>query len=411
MSSEPSDARASTRAAASRPCHTGCTDSTCHGAPRDIVTTHLVDTTLFYSATSGGVRRYLLEKHSWMAARTSWRHTLLVPGPIDRVTRSGIIEFRSPRLRAGYRVPVHLAAYRHVLASLQPDLIEAADPYVVGWQAARVAEELGIPSVAFCHSDLIGLAGARLGRLAGRAASAYLRELYERFTCIMAPSQFVAERLRDAGIAPVTVQPLGVDAATFTPERRDRLLRSELALPPATRLLVFAGRLAPEKNLPELYELVERLGDPYHLLVIGGERRGRPARRVSMLKYEQEPAALAASMGGADLLVHAGRQETFGLVALEAMACGLPVVVYPGGALAELVDPIVGAVAARATPAAMAEAVSDLYARDPRAIGIAARLRVLQRHTWTATFSAQMRAYELLLGRHPTPITAALRRA
>ena len=249
------------------------------------MTAHLVDTTLFYSPTSGGVRRYLLEKQAWLRGHASWRHTLLVPGLIDRGVAGSIKEFASPAVHDGYRCPVRLRAFREALAALRPDVIEAADPYVVGWQAARVAEQLRIPSIAFCHSEMIGLVRRRLGPPGASIASAYLRTLYGRYTRILAPSRIVAGRLADAGIEPVEVQMLGVDAAAFTPARRDERLRARLGLRPGTRLLVFAGRLATEKNLPHLYAMIERLGPPYHLLLVGGvhSRRPRlPTRRLGI---------------------------------------------------------------------------------------------------------------------------------
>ena len=51
---------------------------------------HLVDTTLFYSPTSGGVKRYLNAKHNWLAAHSRWQHTLVVPGERDRTERGGV---------------------------------------------------------------------------------------------------------------------------------------------------------------------------------------------------------------------------------------------------------------------------------------------------------------------------------
>ena len=138
---------------------------------------HLVDATVFFSRTSGGVRRYLLEKHDWLCRQPRVRHTLVVPGAADRGAAGEIVEFGSPLLRAGYRCPLRLAAFRRTLATLRPDLIEAGDPYLVGWQVARVADELGVPAVAFCHSDVIGLARHRLGDHGGRLAAHYLRAL------------------------------------------------------------------------------------------------------------------------------------------------------------------------------------------------------------------------------------------
>ncbi len=362
------------------------------------MTPHLVDATLFFSPTSGGVRRYLLAKHAWLNARRRVLHTLVVPGAADRGGPGGIVEYKSPRIRAGYRCPVRLPQLRATLGALAPHLLEAGDPYLMGWQVAEVADALGVPAVAFCHSDLIGLLAHRLGATGDRVAAAYLRALYSRFDLVLAPSRVVAARLDAARIERVVVQPLGVDAAAFRPEVRDRTLRARLGLDDETRLLVFAGRLAPEKNVAELLELVGWLGAPYHLLLIGGTRAGRPAPRVTMLPYEAHTDGIAASLAACDVLVHAGRQETFGLVALEAMACGLPVVAYEGGALAEVVDDSVGALAPPAgRAAALAAAVEDVFRRDRRALGAAARERVLAEYSWDAALTRQLREYQALL--------------
>ncbi|HUO80672.1 MAG TPA: glycosyltransferase [Steroidobacteraceae bacterium] len=358
---------------------------------------HLVDATLFFSPTSGGVRRYLLAKHDWLTRRAPRSHTLLVPGPQDRGARGGIVEFKSPLIRAGYRCPLDLPRLRAALAALEPDLLEAGDPYLMGWQVAEVAASLDVPSVAFCHSDLIGLLAARLGAVGEAIAARYLAALYSGFDLVLAPSRFVAARLAAAGIARVAVQPLGVSAEVFDPRRRDGALRKRLELRPGTRLLVFAGRLAPEKNIAELLETVERLGDPYHLLLIGGTRTGRPTPRVTILPYECDDATVGARLAACDLLVHAGREETFGLIALEAMACGLPVVAYDGGALAEIVDVAVGGLAPVAGRSrALAAAVADVFARGAPALGAAARARVITDYTWDATLTHQLHRYASL---------------
>ena len=226
-----------------------------------------------------------------------------------------------------------------------------------------------------------------------------IRDSYGRFDRVLAPSQIVAAHLAEAGIRHVTLQPLGVDAEIFTPERRDPRLRERLGLAPTARLLVFAGRLAPEKNLPDLYAMATMLGEPYHLLVIGGEQMSRPYRNVSILPYEREQKAIAQLLGGCDAFVHAGRQETFGLVAVEAMACGLPVVAYRAGALAELIDTQIGVLAEPRGPAALAEAVHALFDREQAPIRAAARARVLERHSWDAAFRQLMRGYATLLHR------------
>lgn len=359
---------------------------------------HLVDATIFYAPHSGGVRRYLLAKHDWLARASAATHTLVVPGPGDAGRAGDILTVASPRVAAGYRLPVQLDKFRRTLEDLRPTLLEAGDPYSAGWAVARAAENLRVPAVAFCHSDVIGLAHRAVGRRTARVVARCLRALYGRFHSVLAPSAVVARRLADAGIERVVIQPLGVDAATFAPSRARRDLRAELGLPPRTRLLVFAGRLAPEKNIPELIETVELLGNPYHLVLVGGTRRERRGPRVTLLPYEADAVRVAALIAGCDAFVHAGRQETFGLVVLEALACGLPVVAYEGGALAELVDSRVGALAPPGGPPALAEAIAGLFTRDLAALGARARRRILEHYTWDACFARQLRHYAALLG-------------
>jgi alpha-1,6-mannosyltransferase len=161
---------------------------------------------------------------------------------------------------------------------------------------------------------------------------------------------------------------------------------------------VYAGRFAAEKNLPVLLQAFARLGSPYHLLMIGGDREARPAANVTMLPYRRDSLDLARWFASADALVHAGTKETFGLVILEAMACGRPVVAVRAGAIPEFVDASVGMLAEPNSAASMAEAIAALYDRDLEAIGAAARARVIQRFTWNQAFHAQIHAYASLIG-------------
>ena len=154
-----------------------------------------------------------------------------------------------------------------------------------------------------------------------------------------------------------------------------------------------------EKNLPVLLEAFAKLGSPYHLLLIGGERQGRRADNVTLLPYRRDGRELAQWLASADALVHAGTKETFGLVVLEAMACGRPVVAARAGAFPEFVDQAVGMLAEPGSAAGMAEAIAGLYERDIETLGVNARARVLRKFTWERAFQAQMAAYKTLLGR------------
>jgi alpha-1,6-mannosyltransferase len=235
----------------------------------------------------------------------------------------------------------------------------------------------------------------------------YVRWLYERFDVVFAPSRLMCAYLRDLGVAQVVHQPLGVDASVFTPERRGLPLRERLGLPKGTRVLLYAGRFAQEKNLPVLLQAFARLGRPYHLLLIGGERAARPAANVTLLPYRRDSLELAGWIASADALVHAGTKETFGLVILEAMACGRPVVAARAGAFPELIDDSVGILAEPQDAASMAEAIAALYERDLEALGHAARARVLRRFTWQRSFQTQMATYAALAAGRRRPLPQA----
>ena len=356
---------------------------------------HIVDVTLFFAPHSGGVKRYLLAKRQYFSTQGELAHTLVVPGARDRV-REGIVElggFPQLRVPGGYRVPLRIDRWSRVLRELEPDVIEAADPYHLPWVVLGVAEKLGIPAVAFAHSDLARLFADRFAPAIGRLTGRYLRHLYRRFDCVLAPSRLIAERLGDLGVANIAIQPLGVDGAIFHPSRADPSLRDELGLAPRTRLLVFAGRMAREKEIPLLLRVLQTLGDPYHLLLVGGERREALAPNVTMLPYEQDPARLARLLASSDALIHAGRHETFGMILVEAMACGLPVVAVRSGAVTEIVDTEVGRIAAPDDARSLAAAVRSIFASDRDALGAFARARAERDYLWQNTLPRLVARY------------------
>ncbi|HEY6517110.1 MAG TPA: glycosyltransferase family 1 protein [Steroidobacteraceae bacterium] len=370
---------------------------------------HLVDTTLFYSPTSGGVKRYLTAKHAWLAAHSRWQHSLVVPGERDRTERGGVCTLAGYPVPGSfnYRLPLDPRRWRRLLDALQPDLIEAGDAFHPAWAAWHLAQQRGVPLVAFYHSNLPQIISRRVGgRITERALERYVKWLYQRFDVVFAPSQLMRDMLNGLGLQHAVHQPLGVDAEVFQPQRRGDGLRQRLGLAPTARVLAYAGRFAAEKNLPVLLQAFAQLGSPYHLLLIGGEREGRPAANVTMLPYRRDSIELAEWLASADALVHAGTKETFGLVILEAMACGRPVVAARAGAIPEFVDDSVGVLAEPGSGARMAEAIAALYQRDLTALGANARARVLRKYTWNRAFQGQMATYKALLGRERVRVPA-----
>ena len=221
---------------------------------------------------------------------------------------------------------------------------------------------------------------------------------------MVAPSRYIAQRLAESGVPRVSVHPLGVDIDVFHPSRADReVVRRDLGLGSKERLLVFAGRPAREKNLETLVEAVEQLGPDYRLMLIAAGANLKPHPQVIGLNYVRDPKQLARLIASCDAFVHANDQEPFGLIVLEAMAAGLPVVGPSIGGISELIDDEVGQCAVEATGAGMAEAIDALFARDIDSLSRAARRRAEERHTWDIALQGLMRTYGEVLGTELRP--------
>ncbi len=375
---------------------------------------HVVDTTLFFSPTSGGVKRYLLAKHEWMREHTSWRHSLVVPGDRSTCAPGDISMISGGRVPGAfnYRLPLNPLRWIRAIEELEPDLIEVGDAFHPAWAAARVAEKRGIPLIAFYHSNFPQLAGRRLGTSVQKFIEWYIRLTYERCEMVLAPSRHTCDYLHEIGVKHATTQPLGVDVDNFHPSRRGRDLAGELNLAAGTRLFAFAGRFSAEKNIPVLVEAFRLLGDPYHLLLIGGDESRREGN-VTRIPYCRDNRELASYLASADAFVHAGVHETFGLVALEAMACGRAVVGMRAGALPELVPSGAGMLAEPhedpgVAAGNFAAAVRELHERDIDAMGAFARQHVEGHYSWTRALQGLMSRYQAAVCARRLPVGAEL---
>ncbi|MCK6102983.1 MULTISPECIES: glycosyltransferase [unclassified Brevundimonas] len=362
----------------------------------------LVDTTMLYAPRSGGVKRYLLSKKAWIEAnRPGVSHSLIVPGARHKAGADGVVRLRATKLPFGdgYRWPTSVKRWSAWVAAMKPSIIEAGDPYTPGQGALEAGQRVGCPVVGFCHSDPAGLAALHFGEWAKKPVEKRWARLFSQFDRVVSPSRFIARRLEEAGVDNIVIRPLGVEIDTFRPERRDRQwLLDRLGLDQDARLLCFAGRPAKEKNVDVLIEAVQKLGAPYHLVLVGAGSGMPDEDRVISLPYETDPRAVAKIIASCDAFVHANDKEPFGLIVLEAMACGRPVVGVNAGGVAETVDDTVGQLAARAEATDYAEAVEALFARDIEAIGRAAREKAVSQFAWNRVFEDLCAVYGQLTG-------------
>ena len=363
---------------------------------------HFVDITMFYAAEGGGVSTYLNAKAAWLRQCSRVRHTILSPNILTHEGAPALV--RVPGIAVpgihGYRLPLRIGATARIMLRLQPDLIEAGDAGPAAWSALRAKRRLGVPALAFYHSDLARLAQARLGSVAMRAVRRYLAQLYCQFDMVLAPSRLMVQQLAGMGVGGAIHQPLGIDSTVFAPSRRSGALRRLLQLPPGARLLVFAGRFTAEKKLAVLIDAVGQLGRPYHLLLIGSGDPLPPCAHATVMPFVRDQRLLACLLASCDVLVHPGDCETFGLIVLEAMACGLPVVATNKGGVAELVDAETGILAEPNSVDSLAEGIAAIFRQDLAALGANARRKASDHYDWNMIMPQLLNRYGGLLAKH-----------
>ncbi len=384
----------------------------------------LCDLTQFYSPVSGGVKRYLLEKSAYVArARPGDKHIWVIPGESTRAESLGgskVYSIRSPLISrtSRYRFLWRLDLVEQILEEEMPDIVESGDPYQMAWKATTSARALGLACVGFYHSHFpeayirssMKFFGPFFTEMMMEASRVYVRNLYNRFARTIVPSAPLAGLLSDWGVENVATVELGVDTFTFSPDReRGLAMRTKLGVPEGARVLLYVGRLAPEKNvrvLFEAFELLLRAGTHDVVLIVTGDGAERKrveqliasTKRVIWRPYLEDVKSLADVYRSADLFVHPGTQETFGLVTLESQACGTPVVAIRGSYMDRIIFPNLTHLARENTPAALAEAISQLLCEDTVALGVEASERVRVQYSWDQVFTRLFSVYEEVLG-------------
>ncbi|WNV75912.1 glycosyltransferase [Geodermatophilus sp. DSM 44513] len=348
----------------------------------------IVQVANFVTPTSGGLRTALGHLAAGYAA-AGHEVVQVVPGERAAVvdTAGGRrVELPGPAVPGtGYRVHASPRRVVRALEDLTPDRLEVHDRTTLRG-LGRWAGRSGVPALVVSHERLDRWlrqwlpsrpAVHRWGDALADRSNAALAAAFGTVVCTTA---WAAEEFTRLGV-PVSTVPLGVDAGAFVPDRSARLRYAG----DGAVLLATATRLSREKRphlaVAALAEL-RRRGVPAELVVAGdGPARGALQRRsaglpVRLLGHVRDRPALAGLLGAADVVLAPGPVETFGLAALEALACGTPVVVHRDSALPSVVG--AAGVAAGGTAAQMADAVESLLAEGEATRRDRARLRAEQ---------------------------------
>lgn len=215
-----------------------------------------------------------------------------------------------------------------------PDVVHVATEGPLGFSALRAAGALGIPVTSSFHTNF-----HQYGKHYGygflyKAVTAYLRWFHNRTACTMVPSDDARDQLTRDGFRNVAVIARGVDATLFNPARRSEELRCTWGVTPDDPVVMYVGRIAPEKNIPLVLRAFEAMAtvEPRAKLVLVGDGPALPALRVHhpgvIFAGMQRGEALATHYASADAFLFASTTETFGNVVTEAMASGLAVLTY-----------------------------------------------------------------------------------
>jgi glycosyltransferase involved in cell wall biosynthesis len=264
----------------------------------------------------------------------------------------GLTEYKGARIYgvSGFPLPLYpelkLALPRPsigvALEEFEPDLIHVVNPAVLGLAGLYYAKVMQIPLVASYHTHLPQyLQHYGLGMLEG-VMWELIKASHNQAQLNLCTSTAMVEELREHGIERLDLWQRGVDTETFHPGLASLEMRSHLSQGhPESPLLLYVGRLGAEKEIDRIKPVLEAIPDARLALVGDGPHRsalekhfaGTPTHFVGYLTGTE----LGSAFASADAFIFPSRTETLGLVLLEAMAAGCPVVAARSGGIPDIV--------------------------------------------------------------------------
>ncbi len=304
------------------------------------------------------------------------------------------------------------------------DLVHVQTPFLAHYAGVRLGRELGIPVVETCHTYFEHyfqhyLPWIPAGLLRG-LSRALTRSQCKHVDHVISPSTQMADALRRYGVkSTVEVIPTGLDMDRFTAGDGARFRRDH-GIDPKRPVLLNVGRVAHEKNLGFLFDVLAsvRRDVPDVLMVLAGEgpaRTGLQARaraeglddNLCFVGYLDRDKELLDCYRAADLFIFASRTETQGLVLLEAMATGLPVVSTAVMGTASVLADAHGALVAEESVAEFSDAVIFLLRSPQRRLEMADEARQFVERNWSSREMAarMLGLYQVVLAKARRPVT------
>ncbi|PMB24168.1 glycosyltransferase family 4 protein [Fischerella thermalis] len=264
----------------------------------------------------------------------------------------GITEYKGAKIYgvSGFPLPLYpelkmalpRPAIGYILEQFQPDVIHVVNPAVLGLAGIFYSKVLDIPLVASYHTHLPQyLQHYGLGMLEGLLWE-LLKAGHNQAALNLCTSTAMMEELTAHGIERVNLWQRGVDTETFHPSLVSEEMRSRLSQNhPDSPLLLYVGRLSAEKEIERIKPILEAI--PAARLALVGDGPHRQALEKHFANTNTHFVGylvgkeLASAFASADAFIFPSRTETLGLVLLEAMAAGCPVVAARSGGIPDIV--------------------------------------------------------------------------
>ena len=289
-----------------------------------------------------------LRERGWDCMVVAPRYPSVLPqGPVARDIDPNLVSIASVACPPYPEIRMAAPAYGTVSAAVRqfkPDIVHAATEFMIGRLGQIAAKRAGIVRLSSYHTDFSRYTEAYGVPWMRPSVSRYIARFHRRSARVFTPSAPAREDLRALGVDPVEVWGCGVDVAAFAPERRGQAIRAAYGVDESV-VFLHVGRLAAEKGVDEVvraFQIARELlpAGAARLMIAGAGPEEHNLRTLAgpdvlFLGVLDRQRALPRLYASADAFLFASLTETLGLVVLEAMSSGLPVIAAPAGGVAD----------------------------------------------------------------------------